>query len=129
MDPENATRLKLHHRETGVEVVFRPTDFTQVNHRLNEVMVTRVLRLSHLEPSSKVIDFFCGLGNFTRRWRQDQQKFSVSREAPNWLIVPVQVQKTIISQTRLNLRLVTCLTGRWTIGMPSGTSLAAWIVF
>lgn len=65
MDPENATRLKLHHRETGVEVVFRPTDFTQVNHRLNEVMVTRALRLLHLEPSSKVIDFFCGLGNFT----------------------------------------------------------------
>ena len=56
MDPENATRLKLHHRETGVEVVFRPTDFTQVNHRLNEVMVTRALRLLHLEPSSKVID-------------------------------------------------------------------------
>ena len=65
MEPENATRLKQHHRETGVEVVFRPTDFTQVNHRLNEVMVTRALRLLHLEPSSKVIDFFCGLGNFT----------------------------------------------------------------
>lgn len=65
LDPKNETHLKLRHRETGVEITFRPTDFTQVNHRLNEVMVTRALRLLRLEPDSKVIDFFCGLGNFT----------------------------------------------------------------
>lgn len=65
LDPENRNRLKLRHPETGVEITFLPTDFTQVNHRLNEVMVSRALRLLRVQPDSKVLDFFCGLGNFT----------------------------------------------------------------
>ncbi len=65
MDPENLNNLKLRHSETGVTVVFKPTDFTQVNHALNDVMVTRALRMLKLKPTDKVADFFCGLGNFT----------------------------------------------------------------
>lgn len=65
LDAENADKLKLRHRETNVAVTFKPTDFTQVNHLLNELMVSRALRLLQLEADDHVIDFFCGLGNFT----------------------------------------------------------------
>ena len=44
---------------------FRPTDFTQVNHEINEALVSRALRLLALRPDERVIDWFCGLGNFT----------------------------------------------------------------
>ncbi|WP_404302727.1 23S rRNA (uracil(1939)-C(5))-methyltransferase RlmD [Alicycliphilus denitrificans] len=44
---------------------FRPTDFTQVNPHINRVLVTRALRLLDAQKSERVIDWFCGLGNFT----------------------------------------------------------------
>ncbi len=51
--------------EFDVVMPFRPTDFTQVNHRINEVLVGRALRLLAAQPGERVIDWFCGLGNFT----------------------------------------------------------------
>jgi len=51
--------------EFGVRIPFRPTDFTQVNHAINEVLVGRALRLLDVGPGDRVIDWFCGLGNFT----------------------------------------------------------------
>ncbi|MEO5658173.1 MAG: rRNA adenine N-6-methyltransferase family protein, partial [Polaromonas sp.] len=44
---------------------FKPTDFTQVNPHINQVLVSRALRLLDVQPSERVIDWFCGLGNFT----------------------------------------------------------------
>ena len=45
---------------------FRPTDFTQVNHAINEALVVaRACACSLPRPTSVVIDWFCGLGNFT----------------------------------------------------------------
>src|SRR5437773_2218139 len=51
--------------EFGVTMPFKPTDFTQVNHQINSVLVSRALRLLDLGPQDRVIDWFCGLGNFT----------------------------------------------------------------
>jgi 23S rRNA (uracil1939-C5)-methyltransferase len=51
--------------EFGVVMPFRPTDFTQVNHQINTVLVGRALRLLDVQPHERVIDWFCGLGNFT----------------------------------------------------------------
>jgi 23S rRNA (uracil1939-C5)-methyltransferase len=51
--------------EFGVRMPFRPTDFTQVNHQINRLMVQRALRLLRAQGSDRVIDWFCGLGNFT----------------------------------------------------------------
>jgi len=51
--------------EFGVRLPFRPTDFTQVNHRVNEALVSRAIRLLAPTPQERVVDFFCGLGNFT----------------------------------------------------------------
>jgi 23S rRNA (uracil1939-C5)-methyltransferase len=49
----------------GVHMPFRPTDFTQVNPFINRVLVARALRLLHVQNNERVIDWFCGLGNFT----------------------------------------------------------------
>jgi 23S rRNA (uracil1939-C5)-methyltransferase len=57
--------LELVLAEFGVRLPFLPTDFTQVNHHVNAVLVSRAVRLLSPEPHDRVIDFFCGLGNFT----------------------------------------------------------------
>jgi 23S rRNA (uracil1939-C5)-methyltransferase len=51
--------------EFGITMPFRPTDFTQVNPHINRVLVSRALRLLAVQPQERVIDWFCGLGNFT----------------------------------------------------------------
>ena len=51
--------------EFGIVMPFKPTDFTQVNHQINSVLVSRALRLLEVQPPERVIDWFCGLGNFT----------------------------------------------------------------
>jgi len=51
--------------EFGITMPFKPTDFTQVNHHINNVLVSRALRLLAAQPNERVIDWFCGLGNFT----------------------------------------------------------------
>ena len=49
----------------SVELHFAPNDFTQVNMQINRAMVDRTLELLAPEPDDKVLDLFCGLGNFT----------------------------------------------------------------
>ncbi len=51
--------------EFGITMPFKPTDFTQVNHHINQVLVGRALRLLDVQKHERVIDWFCGLGNFT----------------------------------------------------------------
>jgi 23S rRNA (uracil1939-C5)-methyltransferase len=51
--------------EFGVRLYFAPTDFTQVNHGINAMLVRRALRLLDPQPGERVLDLFCGLGNFT----------------------------------------------------------------
>ena len=51
--------------EFGITMPFKPTDFTQVNPQINRVLVGRALRLLDAQPTERVIDWFCGLGNFT----------------------------------------------------------------
>jgi 23S rRNA (uracil1939-C5)-methyltransferase len=65
MQEGTPTALQLPLPEHAVNLPFAPTDFTQVNHRINEVLVRRVLRLLEPRAEDRVVDFFCGLGNFT----------------------------------------------------------------
>lgn len=49
----------------GVVMPYKPTDFTQVNPHINQVLVARALALLQVQKHERVIDWFCGLGNFT----------------------------------------------------------------
>lgn len=51
--------------EFGIRMPFKPTDFTQVNHQINRVLVSRALRLPAAQRTDRVLDLFCGIGNFT----------------------------------------------------------------
>ena len=51
--------------EFGITMPFKPTDFTQVNPHINRVLVERAIRLLDPQAEERVIDWFCGLGNFT----------------------------------------------------------------
>lgn len=62
---DNQRKLSYLLPEFGLEMEFKPTDFTQVNHNINKVMIRQAL--SFLQPTENdvIADFFCGLGNFT----------------------------------------------------------------
>ncbi|HYR25972.1 MAG TPA: 23S rRNA (uracil(1939)-C(5))-methyltransferase RlmD [Aquabacterium sp.] len=62
---EALPRLDYTLPEFGITMPFKPTDFTQVNHAINQVLVGRALRLLQVQKDERVIDWFCGLGNFT----------------------------------------------------------------
>ncbi len=49
----------------GVRLQFRPLDFIQVNAGLNRKMIARAIDLLQLKSGERVLDLFCGLGNFT----------------------------------------------------------------
>jgi len=48
-----------------VTLGFAPTDFVQVNAHVNAAMVERVIELLDLEGNERVLDLYCGLGNFS----------------------------------------------------------------
>ncbi len=49
----------------AVKLAFHPMDFTQVNAEINRKMVPRALEWLNVEEGDRVLDLFCGLGNFT----------------------------------------------------------------
>ena len=49
----------------NVSLAFEPLDFIQVNARLNEKMIQQALALLQPTAEDRVLDLFCGLGNFT----------------------------------------------------------------
>ena len=51
--------------EFEIEMPFKPADFTQVNHMMNRALVSRAIRLLEVKKTDRVLDLFCGLGNFT----------------------------------------------------------------
>jgi 23S rRNA (uracil1939-C5)-methyltransferase len=63
--PAPGPRLSYTLPEFGLEMEFRPTDFTQVNHAVNRMLVRRAIRLLDPRPGERIADLFCGLGNFT----------------------------------------------------------------
>lgn len=49
----------------GQVLQFDPTDFIQVNSRINQAMVTQALAWLMPEKSDQVLDLYCGIGNFS----------------------------------------------------------------
>ncbi len=65
-DPsETVADLYYEHPEFDSKVQFGPQDFFQVNTSINRQMVPRAVELLQLTGKERVLDLFCGLGNFT----------------------------------------------------------------
>ncbi|MBI3773897.1 MAG: 23S rRNA (uracil(1939)-C(5))-methyltransferase RlmD [Gammaproteobacteria bacterium] len=79
--------------EFDLELFFRPTDFTQVNYSINPAMVSRAIQLLDIQPQDRVLDLFCGLGNFT---------LPLTRHARH--VVGVEGDELLVKQGRENAR-------------------------
>lgn len=63
--PLPGPRLSYALPEFALEFDFKPSDFTQVNHAVNRILVSKALALLDPRPGERIADMFCGLGNFT----------------------------------------------------------------
>jgi 23S rRNA (uracil1939-C5)-methyltransferase len=63
--PQQGLQLSYKLPDFEITMPFKPTDFTQVNPHINQVLVSKALGLLEPQKSETVIDWFCGLGNFT----------------------------------------------------------------
>ena len=61
----DAERLSYRMDEFDLTMQFHPMDFTQVNAGINRDMVHRAVEWLDVQPGERVLDLFCGLGNFT----------------------------------------------------------------
>lgn len=64
-DPKGAMRLHYELPDFNIKFAFSPLDFTQVNRDINRQMVKLACDLLDLQPGERVLDLFCGLGNFS----------------------------------------------------------------
>lgn len=63
--PIDAQPLAYTLPEYALSLRFSPTEFTQVNHGVNRLLVNRAMHLLDPRPGERIADMFCGLGNFT----------------------------------------------------------------
>ena len=63
LEQRNGEMPVIHSGSLGL--TFSPRDFIQVNDEVNQQMVARALAWLDLQPHDRVLDLFCGMGNFT----------------------------------------------------------------
>ena len=63
--PLDAPELAYFLPEFNLAMPFKPTEFTQVNHGINRMLIRRAMRLLDVQAGERIADFFCGLGNFS----------------------------------------------------------------
>lgn len=80
--------------EEGLQVHFKPDDFTQVNSEINIKMIQRAIELLDLQASDKILELFCGLGNFT---------LPLARRCAS--VTAVEGDKTLIDRANENAKL------------------------
>lgn len=61
----NAKVLSYSLPEFKLTMPFLPSEFTQVNPYINKEMVNQAIKLLDIQPNDKILDLFCGIGNFT----------------------------------------------------------------
>jgi 23S rRNA (uracil1939-C5)-methyltransferase len=89
--PQPAPQLSYALPAHKVEIRFDPADFVQVNADINRAMVDAGVELLDPRPSERVLDLFCGLGNFT---------LPIARRAGN--VVGLEADPLLIERARAN---------------------------
>lgn len=77
-----------------LRLAFRPLDFIQVNAGINQRMIAQALDLLDPQPGERVLDLFCGLGNFT---------LPLARRAAH--VVGVEGDAGLVARARANAEL------------------------
>ncbi|THF65744.1 23S rRNA (uracil(1939)-C(5))-methyltransferase RlmD [Pseudothauera nasutitermitis] len=65
LQPDDEPGLYYTLPEFGLRMEYRPTDFTQVNARINRLLIRRAMQLLAPSAGERIADLFCGLGNFS----------------------------------------------------------------
>jgi 23S rRNA (uracil1939-C5)-methyltransferase len=86
-----ATALEYRLAPFDLTLAFAPTDFIQVNAAVNAALVARAVELLAPGPAARVLDLFCGLGNFT---------LALARHAQ--AVVGVEGEAALIARARAN---------------------------
>ena len=81
------------HPAFGVRVAFAPSDFIQVNPAINRAMVVQALDWLQVAPEHRVLDLFCGLGNFT---------LPLARQASQGRVTGVEGEAGMVRRARMN---------------------------
>lgn len=63
--PVKPDALYYDFKEFDIRIEFLPTDFIQVNAQINEKLVSKAIELLDIKEDDRVLDLFCGVGNFT----------------------------------------------------------------
>ncbi len=63
--PERIKALSYRLPAYDLQLLFAPTDFIQVNDEINRMLVDRVVDWLQPGPQDRILDLFCGLGNFS----------------------------------------------------------------
>lgn len=89
MDPH--AKLTYEIAECDVSLEFEPTDFIQVNSEVNHLLIGAVLKELALESEDRVVDLFCGIGNFS---------LPMARTAKS--VLGLEISTTAVEQARRN---------------------------
>lgn len=81
--------------EFGLRMPFSPVDFTQVNFAINRRLVYKAVQLLEPKPSDRVVDFFCGLGNFS---------FALARHAAH--VLGFEGSSSLVAKAKANAELL-----------------------
>jgi len=90
--PEDGNqRLSYKLDDFSLEMLFHPMDFTQVNAGINRKMLKLAIELLDPKPDERILDLFCGLGNFS---------LPIARSAAH--VTAVEGDETMVQRGREN---------------------------
>ncbi|EDM75786.1 RNA methyltransferase, TrmA family protein [Plesiocystis pacifica SIR-1] len=118
---EDARELSYALPEFELDLRFRPTDFVQVNAAINRSMIARAVELLALEPEHRVLDLFCGLGNFSLALaRRAGAVFGVEGDAGLVARAAANAERNGLSNARFEVRDLYTQVGEleWLGGQP-----------
>jgi len=92
--PKKPDALFYELSDFDIKVEFLPTDFIQVNGGINQQLISQAAKLLDIQPQDKILDLFCGVGNFT---------LPLARNAGN--VVGVEGDKALVERANHNKKL------------------------
>jgi len=94
LPPDSADALSYELPDEQLRIEFFPHQFIQVNAEMNRLMVTQAMQWLDVGPQERIVDLFCGVGNFT---------LPLARRGRH--VVGIEGEQELVKQARSNARL------------------------